>query len=130
MRIDTAANSCIDDTRRLVPWAEPNTAVFDDPATEQLLRGAPGGLTSEETGLPVPTLRFANPDVPAMPLLEALVTGKRHSAARCDRCPTKLQGIRSARLWVPMGESVVELHLCHHHAAVLDDLFPHTLVWS
>jgi len=111
-------NDTIEDARRLVPWAEPNTVVFNEPRVEQKLLdalGGPGGLM----------LRFC--DREPMPLLDAMVFDTRTSTALCERCGSNAGG--QHRLLVPMGESVVAYHCCWFCRNVLTDCYS-DLVWD
>lgn len=122
--------SAVDDALALVSWAEPNAIALND---EELGRAVLSALSTrpgdEAFRFGVPLLRFVEADRPAVSLLDALVSDPRERkqfVPRCDHCSAKAQPAH--RLWIPSGASVVELVVCGHHRAVLDDQFA-GLVW-
>ena len=127
-------DACFDDVARLAPWAEPNNwALTADERTEDAVLRAFGGCVSPDVEPGTPLLRWGNPDQPAVSLLDALVTGTKHAASHCDRCAARLSGKRN-RLWVPSGQSVVELQMCGLCRNVLNDVCrqgdDRLLVWT
>jgi len=118
-------NDTIEDARRLVPWAEPNTVVFNEPRVEQKLLDALGGPIPPDLAVGAPLLRFCDADT--VPLLDAMVFGTRTSTACCERCGSNAGG--KHRLLVPMGESVVAYHCCWFCRNVLTDCYS-DLVWD
>lgn len=110
----------IEDVRRLVPWAEPNVIIFNEPQVEQKLLDALSGPAPSG-----PVLRFCDAD--AIPLLDAMVFDTRTSSALCERCGSNAGG--KHRLLVPMGESVVAYHCCWFCRDILTDCYS-DLVWD
>lgn len=119
--------AAIRDARDLVPWAEPNRAVLNDaPVEARVLDALASTGTNPDTAFGVPMLRFCNPDVDPLPLLQAVVFDKRTATSHCERCGSNAGG--TARLLVPMGASVVAFHCCWFCRRVLDA--PYRLVWG
>lgn len=103
--------AAIRDGEELVPWAEPNAfAVEDERVAEAVLR-ALGGPVPPELAIGVPLLRFADTDVPALPLIQAVISDVRHKPTICDLCANTERSIFD-RLLVPAGASVVAVHIC------------------
>lgn len=105
--------SAIEDAAALVPWAEPNADALSDPQTDEAVRRAFGEPVPHELAMDVPLLRFASPNVPPLPLLEAVLEDPlpRHDSQSCDRCGDDKRSITD-RLWIPCGASVVVLAVC------------------
>lgn len=60
---------------------------------------------------PQPRLLLVNSDYAAMPLMDVMFNDDvRRMPLGCDLCLAQVQPV--ARLWVPAGSSVVELHAC------------------
>lgn len=121
--------AAIEDAERLVPWTEPNAAALVDERLEAaVLRALTGPVPAELVGSPL--LRFANTDLPAVPLLDAVLDPPKHDHLRCDRCNRTRLSILD-RLWVPSGASVVEVAVCWLcHAEFDNTLWSSSLVWS
>jgi hypothetical protein len=101
------------DGEQLVAWAEPNSAACEDPREGQAVLRALGGDVPPELAIGVPLLRFADTDVPAVPLVQAVINDTRHSPTVCDLCgKTAKQRSILDRLLVPAGASVVAVHAC------------------
>lgn len=123
--------TAVSDAERLAPWAYTNASVMDaDERLEEVVREA---LGQPRAHVPngTPALVFAKGKEPAMPLIEALVTGKRGYLRKgCDACKTPIHP--EHRLWVGAGATVVEVHVCFHCRPVLN--FAHRdcepLVWG
>lgn len=108
-----------------------NHDLIHDPLIERAILDAPiGSVTSDEElygVMPHPRLILCDPDVVAYSLIEALtmnVLWNMHEP--CDRCRKQVQP--GARLWVPFGASVVEIHCCLDCAAELQHKYPN-VVW-
>lgn len=114
---------------QLVPWAEPNTdAMTAHPPVEALVLAALNGPVPGPMERATPLLRSADTTLCAMPLVDAIVFDTGHPAATCQHCrKNDLRG-RAHRLWVPCGESTVEVVCCWFCRNVLDDVCG-TLVW-
>ncbi|NPC97890.1 hypothetical protein [Nocardioides sp. zg-DK7169] len=122
--------NAIRDGAELVEWAEPNTAALADDDTEYAALAALGGPLAPELAFGVPLLRFANLDLPAVPLIQAVMSPPKHRATDCDRCRNPIgRGMRSYDLWVPMGASVVAVTTCGYCHDVLNDVTACDLVW-
>jgi hypothetical protein len=120
--------NAVEDARRLVSWAEPNSAVLDEsPVEARLLDALASTGTSPDTAFAVPMLHFCDPDVQPVSLLQAVVFDKRTATTCCERCESNAGG--TERLLVPMGSSVVALHCCFHCRDVLTDCY-NVLVWG
>lgn len=128
----------------LIPKHEPNTIVFDecddgpsDWSHTAFLAALGGPVPDEllETNPNTPLLRWSDGDVPAVGLLDALINPPTHRAKTCDRCGHPLsRGLHVNRLWVPGGQSAVELQFCPLCHDVLNDVYRNggerLLVWS
>lgn len=106
-----------------------NTALLHDaddgPAgwAHDAFRAAPAAVP--DGGRPdTPMLRWSNPDVPALPLLEAMLNPPAHRSASCDRCAKPHpHGHAVHRLWLPGGQTAVELQVCPMCRSVLDAVY-------
>jgi len=88
------------------------------------------GPVPPELAFGVPLLRFADTDVPALPLIQAVINDVRHAAHTCDRCGNSERSITD-RLLVPAGASVVAVHMCWLCKASFDrTLMRGSLVWD
>ena len=103
--------TAIRDGRDLIPWIEQNTVAYEDPGIERAVLNALDGPVAPELASGVPLLRHANTDVPAYPLVEAVIFHTRHSATFCDICGSSRRSLTD-RLLVPAGASVVAIHFC------------------
>lgn len=122
-------SAAIRDGGELVKWAAPNEIAVEDERIDALVQQAlRGGPVPDDYAIGVPLLCFANRDVPDVPLVDAIVDDKRHNARTCDRCDS--HAVRTARLLVPAGASVVAVHCCSHCRGVLQDVFACGLLWS
>ena len=125
--------SAMDDAAALVQWAEANEVALLDEKTSMVVLHALGGPVPDDCAVGVPLLRFATEDVPAMPLLEAMLEDPlpRHDSQSCDRCGNSTRSIND-RLWIPAGASIVVVALCWScRACVFENACePSTLVWS
>jgi hypothetical protein len=104
--------SAVRDGDELVAWAEPNEAALDDPRVEALVLDALGGPVSDDLAIGVPLLRFANTDIDARPLVQAVTYGFRHSTLHCDMCGFSRTKPIQDFLLVPAGASVVSISVC------------------
>lgn len=124
--------SAIRDGSELVPWTEPNANVLaaDDRMSDAAL-AALGGPLAPELAFGVPLLRFANTELPALPLIQAVMNPPKHRATSCDRCEKTIPaGTKVYSLWVPMGASVVAFSTCGLCHDVLNDVTACDLAWS
>lgn len=124
--------SAIEDAAALVPWAAPNDAApAVDEAISAAVRRALDGPVPSELAFGTPLLRFADPDVPTQPLLEAVLEDPlpRHDSQTCDRCGSDRLSVTD-RLWIPAGASVVVVAMCWKCSRVLDRPYGPSLVWS
>lgn len=123
--------SAIEDAATLVPWAEPNEVALNDEKTSEAVLRALSGPLPAECAMGVPLLRFATEDVPAMPLLEALLEDPlpRHDSRSCDRCGESELSVND-RLWIPSGASVVVVAMCWSCRARVFGVSNNSLVWS
>lgn len=131
MSITTLADTleaAIRDGGELMKWAEQNTIALEDDRIEAAVLRALGGPVPDEYAVGVPLLRFPSTDVPDVPLLDAIINDKRHNCASCDRCGRR--AVRTSRLLIPSGASVVAVHCCPHCRGVLQDVFDCGLVWG
>lgn len=122
---------------------ETNTLIFnesDDGPGDWAHRAVQTALSAPvpdellDTNVNTPLLRWADRDVPAVGLLDAMLNPPRHRAKTCDRCSNRLgRGVAVHRMWVPCGQSAVELQFCWHCHNVLNDVYrqgsEHVLVW-
>ncbi|MDE0775920.1 MAG: hypothetical protein OSB43_06590 [Nocardioides sp.] len=120
------------DASDLLRTYEPNCRLFEDaddgPAgwAHHAFHAALGGAVPSELlqGNPsTPLLRWPNQDAPAMPLLGAMLSPPNHRASKCNRCSGKLYPKTLHRLWVPGGQSAVELQVCGFCYDVLNDVY-------
>jgi hypothetical protein len=118
----------------LVAWAEPNLVALNDERCDAAVRRALSGPTPDDLAYGVPLLRFADTDVPAIPLVQAVIMDARHAPTACDRCQSWNSPTMPplTRLLVPCGASVAALHLCWACKANLDHEWStgSTLVWG
>lgn len=130
MTMAATLTSAMRDGAALVAWAEPNTAALLDSRMEAaVLRGLAGSVPPE-LAFAVPLLRYANTDLPAMPIIEALMDDVRHDHHVCDRCGNTELSVTD-RLWVPCGAAVVEVAVCWRCKAEFDrTLQRSSLVWT
>lgn len=119
--------AAIEDVQRLAPWAQGNRdAIADERVEGAVLRGL-GGPVAPDLAVGTPLLRYANTDLPALPLIEALIENVRHDHRACDRCNTHRLSVLDS-LWVLCGASVVEVAVCWHCRIELDP-YRNRLVW-
>lgn len=119
---------------------EPNTVLCDDGPAGWAHRAFHAALAGPvpaelvETNPNTPLLRWPDNDVPAMGLLDAMLSAPTHRAKACDRCGKTLPKGRVCRLWVPGGQSAVEFQFCPLCHDVLNDVYRHgddrLLVWN
>lgn len=123
--------SAIRDGSELVPWTEPNANVLADDRMQEAALAALGGPVAHELAFAVPLLRFVDTELPAVPLIQAVMNPPRHRATSCDRCEKPIpRGTKVYNLWVPMGASVVAFHTCGLCHDVLNDVTACDLSWS
>lgn len=125
--------SAIEDATALAPWAEANTAALEWEPLDEAVRRAFAGPVPEEYQEPaIPLLRFANIDVAARPLLDAVLDPPIPRAGRarlvCDVTGTTMREPNT--LWVPCGRSVVQVTMRNFSRELLADHVGVDLVWS
>lgn len=119
--------SAIEDAVALVPWAEPNADALNwermDEAVQRALSGpVPADFTSQ------PLLRFANTAIPAMLLVEAVLSPPiPRGRSVCDISGTPMREPNT--LWVPCGRSVVQVTMRNFQRDLLADWVGTDLVW-
>ena len=108
----------------------------EDWAHRAVLSALGGPVPDEllDTNVNTPLLRWSDLDVPAVGLLDAMLSPPTHRAKTCDRCSSRLgRGDTVHRLWVPCGQSAVEFQFCHWCHEVLNDVYrqgsERVLVW-
>lgn len=109
------------DAEELVRWAEPNTIALNDERVEVAVLRALSNRSKSGAEFGVPMLRPCDPDRPATPLLDVLVSDLREFRSCCDRCKSKARP--DYRLWIPAGAAVAELACCWFCRDVLNDTF-------
>lgn len=124
--------AAIEDAERLVPWIAANAdAVAFDEGIELAVLRALGAPLPPELAADTPLLRWANTDLPAMPLLDARLDPPTHRHLRCDRCGNSGKDRAYSELWVPAGRSVVVVACCSTCVLTLDRPYgTHSLVWA
>lgn len=104
---------------------ESNSALLNDDEdwARKAFFAAPASVP--EGGDPdTPMLRWVNPDVPAVPLLAALLSPVSHRPTQCARCERALpRGLREFALWLVGGQTAVEVHVCPLCHDILNDLY-------
>lgn len=121
-------DAAIRDGGELVRWAEPNILALEDERVEAAVLRALTGPVPEDYAVGVPLLRFPDRHVPDVPLVDAIIDDMRQNAHACDLCNG--QAVRTARLLVPAGASVVAINCCSHCRGILQDVFACGLVWG
>ncbi|WP_299052161.1 hypothetical protein [uncultured Nocardioides sp.] len=105
-------------------WCEPlGTELGWADATIFIALGAPVATELLTYDATTPLLRWADPDVPAVTILDALFDPPNHKAKACDRCGCSMRGLRVHRLWVPCDQSAVEVQTCGLCHDTLNDVF-------
>lgn len=117
------------DAAALAPWIEQNTDALNWPELEEVvLRAFSGPIPEEYAGLDVPLLRFANIDVPARPLLDALTDPPiPRGRSVCDITGTAMREPNT--LWIPCGRSVVQVTMRNFSRELLTDHVGVDLAW-
>lgn len=124
--------AAIRDGEELVAWAEPNAAALNDERVDAAVLRALGGPVPADLAIGVPLLRYANTDLPAVPLIQAVIGDIKHSTDLCDRCETPRRPVVDFLL-VPAGASVVSVSVCRTCRGAFDHdpRFRNThLVWA
>lgn len=106
------------DVEGMVPWAEPNWIANNDDRLSAAVERGLGGTVAPDVPAATPLLRFANVELPAMSLLDAVLDPPQLANRRCDRCPRRFTV--TGLLWVPCGDSVVEVAVCWKCRCYLD----------
>jgi len=120
--------SSIEDAAALVPWIEPNADALNWEPLDKIVRVALSGPIPPEYG-DQPLLRFANPDVPARLLLDAVLAPPiPRGKSVCDI--TKEVVREPNTLWVPCGRSVVQVTMRNFQRGLLCDWVGTDLVWA
>lgn len=122
--------SATQDAEALCPWIEPNADALNwGPLEEAVFRALSVPPPEEYAGLDLPLLKFANTDVPARPLLDAIADPPiPRGKSVCDIAGTPMREPNT--LWVPCGRSVVQITMRNFSRGLLADHVGTDLVWS
>jgi hypothetical protein len=120
--------TAIEDAEALVPWIEQNADALNWEPLDEVVQGAFAGPVPEDYIEGVPLLRFANTDVMAVPLLDAVLDPPiPRGKSICDITGTAMREPNT--LWVPCGRSVVQVTMRNFERDLLSDCVGIELVW-
>lgn len=122
-----AMEAAVRDGADLLPWTAQNGAVLADTPTENACLRALSNPVPHGLAFGIPLFHCPDPALPAVPLLALLANYKQTTTMKCDRC--HLNAVSRHRLLVPMGASVVGVHMCPICFRSIDARYP-DLDWS